>query len=169
MSLAIASPPPTSPDGRSTAVDETVRAFYPLRLKSRFLRCWPRPVILFDTYQKAHIRTYLSMLDEKNMDTREINRTHAHHVIAPRFTRREVLLPPGTRFIGRSAATGIKSQVVSRKHLEVAVGQSVAPQMLIVLLPCKGYVSFFAARFFSLCSVYSGRVHSTACHAYILV
>ncbi|CAM9172905.1 unnamed protein product [Pylaiella littoralis] len=34
---------------------------------------------------------------------------------------KEVLLPPGTRFIGRSAATGIKSQVVSRKHLEVAV------------------------------------------------
>eukprot|EP00752_Nemacystus_decipiens_P016472 g14725.t1 len=34
---------------------------------------------------------------------------------------KEVLLPPGTRFIGRSAATGIKSQVVSRKHVEVAV------------------------------------------------
>eukprot|EP00903_Cladosiphon_okamuranus_P009350 g8916.t1 len=34
---------------------------------------------------------------------------------------KEVLLPPGTRYIGRSAATGIKSQVVSRKHVEVAV------------------------------------------------
>lgn len=53
-------------------------------------------------------------------------------LLAP-FTRRrtlksEVLLPLGTRFIGRSAATGIKSQVVSRKHVEVAVGQSERPR-----------------------------------------
>ncbi|CAM9700858.1 unnamed protein product [Ectocarpus sp. 13 AM-2016] len=34
---------------------------------------------------------------------------------------KEVLLPPGTKFIGRSVATGIQSQVVSRKHIEVAV------------------------------------------------
>ncbi|CAM9297734.1 unnamed protein product [Scytosiphon promiscuus] len=37
----------------------------------------------------------------------------------------EVLLSPGTRFIGRSALTGIKSQIISRKHVEVAVEKGV--------------------------------------------
>eukprot|EP00904_Undaria_pinnatifida_P001453 jgi/Undpi1/11308/HiC_scaffold_30.g13606.m1 len=34
---------------------------------------------------------------------------------------REVLLPPGTRTMGRSSETGIKSQFVSRKHIELIV------------------------------------------------
>ena len=35
---------------------------------------------------------------------------------------REVQLPPGSRTMGRSSETGIRSQLVSRKHIEVIVG-----------------------------------------------